>query len=45
MSFDMYDIFFTWVWGFLPGVMVGIALAILVARIERVKVGGVTHEY
>lgn len=40
MAFDMAEVFFTWVWGFIPGVLVGMALAILVARIENTKLGG-----
>lgn len=40
MVFSMFEVFYTWVWGFVPGVLVGIALAIFVARIENVKLGG-----
>lgn len=40
MTFTMFEVFFTWVWGFAPGVLVGIALAIFVARIENAKLGG-----
>lgn len=40
MTFDMAEVFFIWMWGFIPGALVGVALAILVARIENTKLGG-----
>lgn len=40
MTFDMTEIFFLWVWGLLSGLPIGVALAIFIARIENVKLGG-----
>lgn len=44
MITTMYGVFVVWTWGLVSGVVIGAAIAILVARIENIRLGSKKDE-